>query len=108
MTMSIILCNRSAFSTYRFAWTAGDGAEMEVQWGDGMTNPLAFRHGFPAEVRNPERFGFDPAKANKGGRSGTLHFKAFTQRFAEELEAWGGGDDHGDEQARDAVLSERA
>lgn len=85
--MSVILANRSAFSTYYFIWTGGDGARMGIQWGDGMSNPLAFRHGFPSEVRNPERFGFNPAKANKGGRSGTLHFKAFAQRFADEFEA---------------------
>jgi hypothetical protein len=85
--VSVKLANVSAVSTYRFSWTGRDGVRMEIEWGDGLTNPLAFRHGFPSEIRNPERFGFDPVKAKKGGRPGILHVKAFVQRFADEFDA---------------------
>lgn len=85
--MSVTLCNESALSTYRFSWTGCDGVRCEVQWGEGLPLPVAFRHGFPADVRNPERFGFDFAKARKGGRPGIRHVKEFVQRFADEFDA---------------------
>lgn len=85
--MSVILCNESAFGTFSFSWTGCDGVACEVQWGEGMSAPLAFRHNFPVEVKRAERFGFEAAKAGKGGRTGTLHFKAFVQRFADEFDA---------------------
>jgi hypothetical protein len=78
--MTVKLANESALATYRYSWTGGDGARMEVQWGEGLANPLAFRHGFPAEVRNPERFGFKRPATKKG-------FRDFAQRFADEFEA---------------------
>lgn len=78
--MSVKLANESALATYRYSWAGGDGARMEVQWGEGMTNPMAFRHGFPAEIRNPERFGFKRPVTKKG-------FRDFVQAFADEFAA---------------------
>jgi hypothetical protein len=85
--MSVILVNTSAFGTFRFSWAGCDGVQCEIQWGQGMSAPLAFRHNFPVEVKHAERFGFDPAKAGKSGRAGLSHFKAFVQRFADEFDA---------------------
>lgn len=85
----VILRNCSALAMYRFDWTShldGTDTEMSLQWGDGLSNPLGFRGQACAEIRNPERFGFNLAKAKKGGRPGILHFKAFAQAFADAFE----------------------
>jgi hypothetical protein len=80
--MTVILQNCSALGTYRFDWTSHlDGVQtaMSLQWGKGMGNPLGFRGGMSAEVRNPERFGFK--------RPATLkNFRAFAQAFADAFE----------------------
>jgi hypothetical protein len=89
LSMTVALANCSALGVFRFDWTSHlDGAttEMSLQWGAGMALPLAFRGGVCADVRNPGRFGFDPAKAGKGGRPGISHFKAFAQAFADAFE----------------------
>lgn len=87
--MTVVLRNCSALSMYRFEWTShldGTETEMSLQWGEGLGNPLGFRGGLCAEIRSPERFGFDSVKAAKGGRPGILHFKAFAQAFADAFE----------------------
>ena len=98
-----MLQNESALGTYRFSWTGSDGVRCGILWGDGMPLPLASRHGFPADVRNPGRFGFDFASARKGGRAGIRHFKAFAQAFADEFDA-GVAEDMAE--AREAEASE--
>jgi hypothetical protein len=80
------LANESALATHRYSWTGCDGVRCEIQWGEGMNAPLAFRHNFPVEVKRAgERFGFDPAKSL--GKAGARHFRAFVQRFADEFDA---------------------
>ena len=78
---AIQISNESALGVYRFSWTTGDGVRCEIQWGEGVPLPLAFfGDRLPAEVRNPERFGWKkPCKAGD--------FKEFVRHFAEALEA---------------------
>jgi hypothetical protein len=77
--MTVCLSNECALAIYRWSWTGTDGVRCEIQWGEGLTNPLAFRHGFPAEIRNPERFGFNRPVTKKG-------FRDFVQAFADAFE----------------------
>lgn len=77
---TVVLRNETAFDTFRFSWVGSDGVRCEIQWGEGMRMPLAFRHNFPADVRNAERFGFKPTEK-------LAVFKAFVQRFADAFEA---------------------
>jgi len=86
---TVTLRNCSALAMFRFDWTShldGTTTEMSLQWGEGLSNPLGFRGQVCAEIRNPERFGFDPVKAARGGRAAILHFKAFAQAFADAFE----------------------
>jgi hypothetical protein len=79
--VAAVLANCSALGVFRFDWRSKfDNAEMSVQWGAGLGNPLAFMNGMSAEVRNPERFGFKRPVTLK-------NFKEFAQAFADEYES---------------------
>jgi hypothetical protein len=74
------LANLSAIGVYRFAWGSADGTPMEVQWGEGMGNPLMFRAGSACEIPRPERLGWTTPKK-------TADFRKFAQVVADEWEA---------------------
>jgi hypothetical protein len=79
--VTAVLCNETAFATFRFSWVGSDGARCEIQWGEGMSTPLAIRNNFPSDLRHAERFGFSPVKPT------VAKFKAFVQAFADAFEA---------------------
>jgi hypothetical protein len=79
---TVVLSNCSALGVFRFDWTShldGTDTPMSVQWGEGLGNPLGFRGGVSAEIRNPERFGFKRPVTLK-------NFKVFAQAFADDFE----------------------
>jgi hypothetical protein len=81
------LANESALGVYSFSWMMMDGTKLTIQWGEGMTVPMAF-YGPAAmrEVTRPERFGWDgPPKGSS--RAQLAAVKAFAQRFADALAA---------------------
>jgi hypothetical protein len=84
--MSVPLSNESAVGVYSFSWTM-DGAKLVIQWGEGMTAPLAFYGpNTMREVTNPGRFGWTgPPKGSS--RKQLAAVRAFAQAFADQLAA---------------------
>jgi hypothetical protein len=81
----IRLANESALGIYSFAWEV-DGHKAVIQWGEGMTVPLAFFGRAMQQVARPERFGWTGPP--KGGSKAQLKaVKAFAQAFADQLAA---------------------
>lgn len=77
------LANESALGTYCATWTSSDGVRMGIEWGEGMTCPIAFRGRVVRDVAMPERFGWRKPRKY-------ADFKQFAQAFADKYEA---GDD---------------
>ena len=79
------LANESALGVYSFSWQV-DGRKAVIQWGEGMTVPLAFLGGSMREVANPARFGWTGPPTGTSKRQ-LAAVKAFAQRFADQLAA---------------------
>jgi hypothetical protein len=82
----VTLANESALGVYSFTWQM-DGTKLTIQWGEGMTAPLAFYGpSTMREVTNPGRFGWTgPPKGNS--RKQLAAVRAFAQSFADALVA---------------------
>ena len=78
--MTAKLANESALGTYCATWVSSDGARMGVEWGEGMTCPIAFRGGVVRDIARPERYGWQKPKK-------FADFKRFAQAFADDFEA---------------------
>ena len=91
--MSVKLVNESALGIYVMSWQSGPARKRNaITWCDGMAEPalefyVSGRDAMspPVAIRNPERFGWQPAAATSKAR--LANFKAFCQRFADEAEA---------------------
>jgi hypothetical protein len=86
VTAPVKLANESAVGIYSFSWTF-DGVKCTIQWGEGMTAPLAF-YGprVMREVENPARFGWTgPPKGSSKQQLAAV--KAFAQAYADRLQA---------------------
>ena len=90
--MNAKLVNESALGIYVMSWQSGPARKRNaITWYDGMASPvLEFfvtgRNAMspPVAIRNPERFGWQPAV--KTSKARMANFKAFCQRFADEAE----------------------
>ena len=86
MTARVALANESALGVYSFSWQV-DGRKAVIQWGEGMSVPLAFLGGSMREVANPARFGWTGPPTGTSHRTQLAAVKAFAQRFADQLAA---------------------
>lgn len=89
--MSVKLWNTSALGIYGFAWYGSNKRRCEVQWFDGLREPLFSFYSAQLgkmtpfiPIRNPERFGTWPLSSTHKQR--LAEFKSLVLAFAEECE----------------------